>query len=106
MIRLKSNPLFKDKPRYIRYIGGHFTEQHKYVDRHSKIHIIKYENLKEGFDNLMKRYGLKVRLDIHYNESIKLYNINDLYPETIKLIQKVYRRDFYRFGYSLDPKFA
>ena len=41
MIRLKSNPLFKDKPPYIRYIGGHFTEQHKYVDRHSKIHIIK-----------------------------------------------------------------
>ena len=103
VLLLKNNINVKDNPRYIRAIGGHFTQQHFYVDRHSKIHIIKYENLKEEFDTLMKRYKLKVRLDMHYNESIKLYTINDLYPETIELIKTVYKKDFIKFGYSLDP---
>lgn len=104
MLYLKLNPRFKNKPRYIRSKGGHFTEQHMYIDRHSKVYIIKYENLKEEFDNLMKLYKLNISLNEHHNESIKLYTVNDLYPETIELIQQIYRRDFRKFGYSLNIK--
>jgi hypothetical protein len=106
MLILKEDSFFCNKPRYIRSIGGHFTEQHMYIDRHSTIHIIKYEKLKEEFNNLMIRYRLKVRLNVYCNKSIKMYTIKDLYPETIDLIKNIYIKDFNKFGYSTDPKLA
>jgi len=106
MLTLKKNSLFENTPCYIRSIGGHFTEQHLYIDKISKIHIIRYENLKTDFDKLMKKYRLNIKLNSHCNKSNKIYSISDLYPETIYLIQNTYKMDFYKFDYPLDPRLA
>lgn len=83
----------------------HFAPQFLYVfdgkgNRHVK-HVLKFENLQQEFDQLMEQYKLPIRLTRHDNVSKKNLSVADLEPETIALIQKVYRRDFKEFGYPL-----
>lgn len=80
--------------------GFHYTEQYKYIDNELNIHILKFENLKEDFENLMKKYNLKIKLNKHSNKSIKMFCLSDFDNETIKLIQNVYKKDFEMFNYS------
>ena len=85
---------------------GHWLKQSEYVfDKEGKKvvkHILKIENLTKEFNELMKKYNLPVYLDkdIKHNTSQKIYEVKDLYPETIKLINEVYREDFDNFGYK------
>ena len=61
--------------------------QHNYIDKCTKIHILKFENLKVDFDNLMKKYKLNIELDLHNNKSLgKYFIVNDFSIELIKLI--------------------
>jgi hypothetical protein len=84
--------------------GDHFTEQYKYLDPFVNIHILKFENLAEDFKNLMNEYHYNIILNKNTNSRHEKYvSLNDLYPETIALIQRVYRNDFLFFGYSMDP---
>jgi hypothetical protein len=81
----------------------HYVEQHKYYDKSSKIHIIKFENLEEEFNALMEKYGLDIKMDRHDNASKKerKFNIESFSPEVIKLINKAYSKDFKKFGYEM-----
>jgi len=83
-------------------IGEHYTEQFKYIDNCTTIHILKYENLKEEFDNLMKKYNLNIRLDRHDNKSKfkKTFSKESLSAKVIKIINEVYIKDFELFGYE------
>lgn len=97
----------KKELKYINVNGAHYTPQSEYIDDISTIHIIKYENLKTEFENLMVKYKLNnIKLDKHHNKSIKLYTVKDLYPTTIELIKKAYLNDFILFDYSIDPNDA
>lgn len=85
-------------------IGDHYTEQHLYIeeDPDVKIHILKFENLKEEFDALMKVYNIDLVLDTQSNAGInKLYSVHDLSCEVISLINEVYKKDFEMFGYTM-----
>ena len=93
----------KAKRIYIRKNGNHFTPQYKYIDSESVIHIIKFENLKEEFDALMKQYNYNISMNVYLNVSTKRFTVSDFTQETIDLIQKIYKNDFEMFGYSIDP---
>ena len=94
----------KCHPQVGKYGGDHFTEQYKYLDPFTNIHILKFENLANDFKALMEEYHYDIKLDRTTNaRSEKYVSLQDLYPETIALIQRVYKYDFLLFGYSMDP---
>ena len=78
----------------------HYRPQYLYLNNNVKIHILKFENLTEEFNNLMKEYNLKIELECHDNKGKdKKFTVNDLNTETIKLINSVYDKDFANFSY-------
>lgn len=80
--------------------GGHFSPQYKYLTSEDKIHILKFENLKEEFNDLMKQYNINLKLDEKHNVSNHKFTINDFNESTKKLIQEVYKKDFELFNYK------
>lgn len=84
-------------------LGDHYAEQYKYMDYNKdiQIHILKFENLKNDFDNLMKTYNIDLTLDVINNKSPnKIFTINDFSKELIELINVVYLKDFEIFNYK------
>ena len=85
-------------------VGGHWLPQHMYIYdcANNKIvqHVLKFENLKDDFEILMKQYNLNFILDKHERKSISKFTVNDLSVDTKLLIQKVYHNDFVKFGYQ------
>lgn len=84
------------------YKTGHFWEQSAYLDKHPNItiHVLKFENLKKDFETLMKKYNIKLKFNIHFNKSKKVFSVKNLYKKTIELINTVYDKDFEMFGYE------
>ena len=80
--------------------SGHYKEQHLYLDKKYNIHILKFENISVDFNNLMKKYSLNIELDKYENKNEKIYTVNSLSPEVIKLINTVYDKDFKIFKYK------
>jgi hypothetical protein len=82
--------------------GDHYTEQYKYIDNEVNIHILKFENLKEDFENLMVEYSIDLKLDIHTNKapSSKTFTIDDFSSELIEVINTIYDKDFKLFDYE------
>lgn len=80
--------------------GYHFIEQSLYIDETININIIKYENLQNNFNELMKKYNLNINLNRHENNTEKKFNINDFNEDTINLINNIYYNDFINFNYS------
>ena len=92
-----NHPIFGNK------YGDHFTEQWKYIDNTSKIYVIKYENIKEGFDKLMSTFEANdLKLDISLHKPVQLFTIHDINQYNIKLIKEVYAKDFELFHYSTE----
>ena len=88
------------------WVGNHWTEQHRYIDPGARMHILRFESLAEDFGRLMRAYSLDLALDLHDNKPrvARTITADSLEPETVALINKVYRRDFELFGYTmLDP---
>ena len=81
----------------------HFTPQYLYTHNESDEqiidHILRYENLEDEFNSLMKSYDLNIRLDTHENKANKLYAVKDINQKNIDLINKTYHKDFVLFGY-------
>lgn len=81
------------------YCGDHWSEQHKYIDENVS-HILKFENLQQEFNDLMKIYNLNIELNIRQNKSFKIFNEKNLSKKTIDLINEVYDKDFSFFNYQ------
>ncbi len=105
-------------------VGGHFTEQYLYMDSNVEINVLKYENLEEDFDNLMKKYNIELNINnLYYNSKYALspisgltkplskdvlnnqlkskkFSVEDLSPKVINLINTVYSKDFTYFNYT------
>ena len=85
--------------------GDHYSEQHLYVL--PGVHILRFENLKNEFANLMTEYGLPNVLDVHINRTVGLkepkFTLLDFSQATLDLINTVYLNDFKQFGYVLVP---
>jgi len=81
----------------------HYVEQYKYIkDATCKIHILYFEKIEEHFNNLMKEYNLEhIKLEKTNTKPDYIpYTIADFSDELIKLINKVYKKDFKLFGYE------
>jgi len=63
-------------------------------------HVLRFENLKTEFESLMKQYNLNIQLNKETQVSEKHFTIQDLTPETIRLINNFYNNDFVNFGYQ------
>jgi hypothetical protein len=85
-------------------IGGHYSEQYKYIDNDPsiKIHILRFENLEEEFNSLMKTYNLDLKLSKDLNKNEKIFTVKDLSPDNIKLINNIYKKDFEKFNYPMN----
>lgn len=82
-------------------LGDHYSEQYLYLDPETKVHVLKFENIKEEFDSLMKSYNLDIELNVTTNKaSKKIFSVNDLSNETIQLINTIYDKDFELFNYK------
>lgn len=84
-------------------MGGHYSEQNKYLDNDPDItiHILKFENLEEEFNSLMEKYKMNLRLTKDLNKNPKEFDVNDISDDNIKLINYIYKKDFEKFGYSM-----
>ena len=89
-------------PMYGRKGGDHFTEQYKYLDPNINIHILKFENIEDEFNELMNKYSYNIILNKKVQVSKKIFGIKDFSKETLELIQRVYKKDFELFGYSVN----
>jgi len=94
--------LFRIRTRELR--GDHYAEQYKYLYNHTDtiIHVLKYENIRNEFDNLMIQYNLPCRLNMKTNSAPNkhIFTISDFSDELIELINTVYDKDFELFGYT------
>ena len=87
--------------------GDHYTEQYKYIDKNSKITIIKLENLNEELVELFQSYNIKINVNNHKKQNTReqhkndiLFSIKDFSKELISLINSVYDKDFEFFNYK------
>mmetsp|Transcript_123818 Transcript_123818/g.214666 ORF Transcript_123818/g.214666 Transcript_123818/m.214666 type:complete len:306 (+) Transcript_123818:42-959(+) len=83
------------------YIWG--PDGHQWCDE-----ILRFEELSESFNSLMKKHRSPVRLTSHANvaEECPELSASDFTPETLSLIQSVYKDDFAKLNYSLIPSKA
>jgi hypothetical protein len=81
--------------------GYQFTEQYRYLEEQYNIKVLRFENLEEEFNQLMKEHGYNIVLNKKVNVSTKLACLTDLAPVTISLINTVYEKDFTTFGYEM-----
>jgi hypothetical protein len=88
---------------------GHFIPQHKFIMDKNMNMIIKSENILkfeelDKFDELMTKYSINIISikDFKINNSKKELTTNDLYSETINMINKYYYIDFILFGYTMN----
>jgi len=84
--------------------AGHFLPHSEYFTYNEKDiidYVIYFEDIKRQFNILFEKE--KITLDIHHNQARKLkkYSVEDLDNETIKLINKVYFKDFILFNYKM-----
>lgn len=80
---------------------GHYMPQYLHLDSNITLHILKFENLDEEFNNLMKLYNLDIKLNRHDNKSIKhKYTVEDLDMRSILFINGTYNKDFEYFSYE------
>ena len=82
-------------------LGNHYNPQYWYIDEKVPITVLKFENLKPEFDELMKKYNLPVTINSHKNKTQKVFNICDFNSKLHNLINKVYDKDFEMFGYEM-----
>jgi hypothetical protein len=88
----------ESKPKYL---------QHEYVYYNGKQripHVLKFENLKREFPQLMKQYDLPVELDPPADDITSFPGrlaIQNLTEQTISLVQLYFAEDFRRFSYPL-----
>ena len=96
-------------------LQSHMLPQHHYAydTNGNKIvdHVLKYENLNEEFDNLMREYGIPMTLPPKTKKTVlhtysekdtqtrRIFNAHDLTARNIKLINDVYHLDFEYYGY-------
>jgi len=86
--------------------GNHMSPQYHYVyNKHDKKivdHVLRFENLTEEFNELMKKYFLNITLGKKTNvgRNSSSFSVANLTRLTIKMINSVYAEDFKFFNYS------
>jgi hypothetical protein len=70
---------------------------------YSADHVLKFENLQEDFTNLMNKFNIDDVSIPHSNKSTQTnkFTIDDMYIDTIEMINNKYHQDFIKFGYNM-----
>ena len=92
------NKIIKYMIKHSRYTK-HCIEQYKYIDGKYNVNILRFEQLEDDFNKLMKKYNLNIKLNKYNNSSKKKLSITDISKKNIKLINKIYHKDFEIFNY-------
>lgn len=105
----------KDDPdvmnKYLQYripreTEHHWLPQHFYIYNEGERvvdHVLHFENLEEGFKDLMKRYKLHIFLPstpLNSRKEPYRLTVKDLYPDTLSVINEVAALDFELFDYE------
>ena len=92
----------ENNPEKLWFNSGHILPQNLYTHGKNKCdYILRFENLEEEFNDLMRKFNIKdIKLEKN-NKSSKNVCIKDLTLESRKLIQKVYKKDFELFNYPM-----
>lgn len=82
----------------------HWAPQYLYVYDKNGVrcitHIVRFEHLREDFEELARCYGLPGDFTTLSNQGpVKVYKEEDLEPATLQLINTVYKMDFECFNY-------
>ena len=104
------NSFLMERLKYFVKWTAHYIPQSEFIfdQEGNQIvqHVLRFENLREEFDNLMEQYHLPIALDSPVNQRstnskypAKL-TVDDLFPETIQRINEVAGKDFEIFGYE------
>lgn len=81
---------------------SHFLPQHEFIDENTE--VIKLENIEKDFPILMKKYNLpEEKLPKTYKTSDKVTKY-DLDKKSIEFLNKIYDKDFEKFGYNKITK--
>jgi hypothetical protein len=83
--------------------GNHYTEQYKYLHKNKKIFVIKFENINQEFNTLMRHYSLgylKLEKSNVRKTSEIAFNVSCFSDKLIQLINEVYEKDFVLFNYD------
>lgn len=96
------------------YFGCHLLPQSTYthIPKNNKweqqkeektIEILRFENLQEDFDYLMKKYNYPIETELPFKLRTFITNITekDLNQESKRIISLVYSEDFINFNYNL-----
>ena len=105
-----------DKHYNFSVLDGHLIPMHEYthkiINKHGKkssyksfCNILRFENLDEDFNSLIKKLGLNISLNstktiVHNKSRGQKLTSEDLDKESLKLIKKRYLIDFKLLGYS------
>lgn len=77
---------------------SHVIPQHEFIDEDTE--VINLENIEKDFPLLMKKYNLpEEKLPKTYKTSSKVTK-NDLDEKSIEILNKIYDKDFKKFGYD------
>ena len=82
----------------------HFVPQYFYISNEintNNFKIIKFENLNKEVNNFFREIKIEENFNIHENKSEKYFSIENLTIQNIKLINKIYKKDFELFNYKL-----
>ena len=68
----------------------------------NNIRILKFENLNEEMNKFLKKLNIEETFDMHENRNDeKQFELEDLSIKNVKLINKVYKKDFKLFNYNI-----
>jgi hypothetical protein len=98
---IKKNLGIYKKNKFI--LDSHFIPQSEFIYGNPPCNeILRFENLKEDFEKLMKKYNYPKMKLLNHNKSIeKTITIKNLNKKSINLINEVYKEDFKNFGYKM-----
>ncbi len=91
------------------YRGDHLLPQNEYIYINNKLvvdHLLRFEELKEGFPNLMETLGFPKRELPKTNKSKKIYkHYSHFYnSKDINIIEYIYKNDLERFNYRYEMR--
>ena len=105
-----SNPwVIRDENEFNNALVGCINKKHLFPQKdfvyieNEKVtdHVLRLENLNAEFKNLMENKNLPLQINIKANESIKIFNVEDISRKNLDLINKRYEKDFELFGYEM-----
>ena len=84
----------------------HFIPQFLYVSRDenilNNITILKFENFEDNFNKFLLENEIDIKFNIHEQiNNNKIFKFDDLSIKNLKLINKIYKKDFELFDYDI-----